>query len=97
MSDGGKGDAPRPYSVSKEEFNDNHSQIFGEKKRWFFNKDCGCYRCMGLQYNNRGLPLTTQTFIVCPDCGNKRCPKSTDHTLECTNSNEPGQKGSRYE
>ena len=36
-------------------------------------------------------------MVVCPNCGNKRCPKATDHTLECTNSNEPGQKGSRYE
>ena len=36
-------------------------------------------------------------FIVCPDCGNKRCPKGTNHELACTNSNEPGQKGSEYE
>jgi len=36
-------------------------------------------------------------MVVCTNCGNKRCPKATDHTLECTNSNEPGQKGSRYE
>jgi hypothetical protein len=35
-------------------------------------------------------------FIVCLTCGNKRCPKSTDHALDCTNSNEPGQAGSRY-
>lgn len=27
---------------------------------------------------------------VCPECGNKRCPKATLHTLECTGSNEPG-------
>lgn len=36
-------------------------------------------------------------FIVCPSCGNKRCPKATDHALTCTGSNEPGQKGSAYE
>jgi hypothetical protein len=36
-------------------------------------------------------------FIVCTICGNKRCPHATDHELPCTNSNEPGQKGSRYE
>jgi hypothetical protein len=29
--------------------------------------------------------------------GNKRCPKATDHELDCTGSNEPGQKGSAYE
>ncbi len=36
-------------------------------------------------------------FIVCPDCGNKRCPKATNHALACTNSNESGQKGSEWE
>jgi hypothetical protein len=25
-----------------------------------------------------------------------RCPRATDHNLACTNSNEPGQPGSRY-
>lgn len=35
-------------------------------------------------------------MIVCPKCGNKRCPHATDASYECTNSNEPGQEGSRY-
>ena len=35
-------------------------------------------------------------FIVCSSCGNKRCPKASDHRLECTRSNEPGQEGSFY-
>lgn len=35
-------------------------------------------------------------MILCPTCGNKRCPKATDHDLDCTNSNEPGQPGSIY-
>jgi len=35
-------------------------------------------------------------MIVCSICGNKRCPKATDHNLACTNSNEPGQEGSSY-
>lgn len=35
-------------------------------------------------------------FIVCSTCGNKRCPHATDHSLECTGSNEPGQAGSVY-
>lgn len=35
-------------------------------------------------------------MYLCPTCGNKRCPKATDHRLDCTNSNEPGQVGSRY-
>jgi hypothetical protein len=36
-------------------------------------------------------------FTVCPTCGNKRCPKGTNHNLDCTGSNEPGQKGSSWE
>lgn len=35
-------------------------------------------------------------FIVCPTCGNKRCPRATDHRNECSGSNEAGQEGSRY-
>lgn len=35
-------------------------------------------------------------MILCPDCGNKRCPKASDHQLGCTRSNEPGQPGSIY-
>ena len=42
--------------------------------------------------NPLGMP-----FIVCGQCGNKRCPKATDCELECTGSNEPGQKGSIYQ
>lgn len=32
MSDGGKGSAPRPYSVSQEQFGNNWDAIFGKKK-----------------------------------------------------------------
>lgn len=35
-------------------------------------------------------------MLCCNDCGNKRCPKATDHSLKCTKSNEPGQPGSIY-
>ena len=98
MSDGGKGSAPRPFSVTQEEFGNNHTQAFGQKQRWYFDKNCGCHRCMSMKFDEHtGLPLTMSTFIVCPDCGNKRCPKATDHTLACTGSNEPGQPGSRYQ
>ena len=51
---------------------------------------CHCYKCADVFDR-------ISKMIVCPDCGNKRCPKATDHELKCTNSNEPGQKGSRYE
>lgn len=47
-----------------------------------------CHKCapQGISYQ----------MIMCPDCGNKRCPKASDHNLACTNSNEPGQPGSVY-
>ena len=35
-------------------------------------------------------------LIVCPDCGNKRCPKASNHRHQCTGSNEPNQRGSIY-
>lgn len=35
-------------------------------------------------------------MITCTVCGNKRCPKATDHNNECTNSNASGQEGSVY-
>jgi hypothetical protein len=31
LSAGGKGSAPRPYSVPQEEFNRRHEQIFGKR------------------------------------------------------------------
>ena len=51
---------------------------------------CGCWRCMGERNEVRAF------MILCPDCGNKRCPKASDHSLGCTGSNEPGQPGSVY-
>lgn len=35
-------------------------------------------------------------MILCSECGNKRCPKATNHNRDCTDSNNPGQRGSRY-
>ncbi len=85
MSDGGKGDSPRPYSVSQETFGNNFDRIFGKKK--VAEIECYCYTC------NKG---NISQMILCPICGNKRCPHATDHNLTCTNSNKPGQPGSRY-
>jgi hypothetical protein len=36
-------------------------------------------------------------MLICPKCGNKRCPHASDHRLACTSSNEPGQVGSVYQ
>lgn len=51
--------------------------------------DCWCRTC-------RPVVLNDMRFVVCPDCGNKRCPRANDHRNACTGSNEPGQEGSAY-
>jgi hypothetical protein len=49
---------------------------------------CWCLACNG---------NTVRTMMtLCPSCGNKRCPKASNHELACTGSNEPGQPGSVY-
>lgn len=50
---------------------------------------CWCRTC-------RPVDITDMRFVVCPDCGNKRCPKANDHRNACSGSNEPGQAGSAY-
>ena len=58
---------------------------------------CGnCHKC----YKGRELApsmFALDRMLVCPECGNKRCPKASDHILDCTNSNETGQHGSVYQ
>ena len=54
-----------------------------------------CHECLKGQSVD-GWPVTSMRMIVCPTCGNKRCPKATDHVHDCTGSNEPGQPGSIY-
>lgn len=51
--------------------------------------ECWCATCR---------PVTMQDcrMVLCPTCGNKRCPRATDHRLDCSGSNEPGQVGSAY-
>ncbi|HCA7297207.1 TPA: hypothetical protein MX298_000828 [Escherichia coli] len=50
---------------------------------------CWCRTC-------RPVTMSDMRFVVCPDCGNKRCPHANDHRNACTGSNEPGQIGSAY-
>jgi hypothetical protein len=65
---------------------------------------CICHRCIEEHGITSGtgsgffdaLPLSSTRMILCPECGNKRCPKASDHRLDCTGSNEPGQSGSVY-
>lgn len=61
--------------------------------------DCDCHECfyaLSREFADLTGDWLQQHFIVCPDCGAKRCPKATDHRHGCTGSNEPGQKGSVY-
>lgn len=59
--------------------------------------NCGnCHKCLEGAKNASGLPVAMGRMIVCPICGNKRCPHATDHELACTNSNEQHQIGSIY-
>jgi len=58
--------------------------------------NCGaCVACLDDPTLGLQNPTVCQ-MIWCQECGNKRCPKATDHELACTGSNEPGQEGSRY-
>jgi hypothetical protein len=47
------------------------------------------------------MPLSEMLRVpiryACERCGNKRCPHHSDHRLECTKSNDPGQQGSVYQ
>jgi hypothetical protein len=56
---------------------------------------CWCHTC-NRDRKVGGFPYAMTQMIVCPDCGNKRCPKATYHALACTGSNEPNQPGSVY-
>lgn len=48
-----------------------------------------CHRCAPNTLHNMRM-------ILCPTCGNKRCPKANDCANACTGSNEPGQPGGAY-
>lgn len=72
-------------------------EIFGAEKPTDSENCKKCTKCLSaVTLGESRWPLTMTFMVVCQDCGNKRCPKATDHDLECTGSNEPGQKGSRY-
>lgn len=53
---------------------------------------CWCLTCRPISLQDPG----SMRMALCPECGNKRCPKANDHRHACTDSNEPGQKGSAY-
>lgn len=50
---------------------------------------CWCSTC-------RPVVFGDMRMVLCPECGNKRCPRATDHRNACSGSNELGQAGSAY-
>jgi hypothetical protein len=72
MTDGGKGSSPRPYAVSKDEFNERFDKIFGEPKSKHC-EDCGklpswcnCGVSVGIKKeedDHLGAPAPKQTDI----------------------------------
>lgn len=62
---------------------------------------CGCRTCLRVRnatvrIGNESVPVELTRMILCPTCGNKRCPHANDHHNACSGSNEPGQPGSAY-
>lgn len=62
---------------------------------------CGCHYCETEWRNamddlgDAGWRLRA-FMILCPTCGNKRCPRATYHGHDCTGSNKSGQPLSVY-
>lgn len=55
---------------------------------------CGhCHTCRPVSMANEGADMR---MVLCPTCGNKRCPKANDCANACTGSNATGQPGSAY-
>lgn len=60
-----------------------------------YSGECWCKHCETQRLSKlEGLArIHRRRFIVCPDCGNKRCPKAQHHDRACTKSNATGQPG----
>lgn len=56
---------------------------------------CGCSACLeAVDPHFEDFPTH---MVLCPTCGNKRCPHANNHENPCSGSNAPGQPGSAYE
>ena len=91
-----------PYPVRDthtDEFNELRNKVFYAlrdakndepvSQPYKLTSECWCLTC-------RPVTMNDMRFVVCPDCGNKRCPRANDHRNTCSVSNEPGQIGSAY-
>ena len=88
-----KSPEPEPSNAPQEVRYDHLGigHIAAPAMRFRSKPSCGCLRCL------RSRREEVCHMVVCQVCGNKRCPHSDSHANRCTHSNEPGQKGSRYE
>lgn len=60
-----------------------------EAERTEASAQCWCSTCRPVN----PMVDADNRMVVCPDCGNKRCPRASDHIYRCSGSNEPGQVG----
>jgi len=48
-------------------------------------KKCYCHRCLKERDEKiNGVPFAWCRMVVCPECGDKRCPHAEDHRNACT-------------
>lgn len=50
------------------------------------SESCWCATCRPVSFGDMRM-------VLCPVCGNKRCPRASNHVYACTGSNEVGQVG----
>jgi hypothetical protein len=66
---------------------------------WTEGEECHCRKCAEelermIQRSKENGWWGGAGMIVCPECGNKRCPQADNHEYWCTGSNAPDQKPS---
>ncbi len=71
-------------------------RLRAEVERLTAERNCPCRDCQMARLGPSVYP-TRREMILCPRCGNKRCPHATNHNHACTDSNDPGQEGSEYQ
>ena len=51
---------------------------------------CECRDCLSARkaLDDNGWPVLCTRMILCPECGDKRCPHADNHMNECTHKYE---------
>lgn len=70
---------------------DSSKDLDGVSRPTQGTNNCSCRACLRDQRDENGIPKLLSTFVVCTQCGNKRCPKAQNHLNICTKSNAPNQ------